>query len=91
MGSMVALKFKIMPASPNEDLNRIEKESEEIVVRYGGRVYGKERENIAFGLVAILLTVGWEEKQDSSILELEIRKIKGVQSAEIIDIRRGIG
>ncbi len=90
MGS-AAVKVKLMPDSPSADLEEIESRVEEIVVRENGKIAKIEREPIAFGLNAILITFAWQEDADRDALEEELRKIPHVNSADIVDFRRAFG
>ena len=86
-----AVKIKIMPDSPSANLEQIEKVAEHLIVKENGRIAKVEREPIAFGLNAILITFAWTEDADRDKLEEELRKIQHVNSAEIIDFRRAFG
>lgn len=79
----VVMKVKVMPESPETDLESIEKE-----IREKAEVHKIEEQPIAFGLKAIIATVVWPEDESPDILEDEIMKIEGVNSVEIIDVRR---
>ena len=52
----VAAKIKVMPESPDVDLDALEARLEDSLPE-GARVNGFEREEVAFGLVAVLPTV----------------------------------
>ncbi len=86
-----AVKIKIMPDSPSANLEQIEKAAEHLIVKENGKIAKVEREPIAFGLNAILITFAWTEDADRDKLEEELRKIQHVNSAEIIDFRRAFG
>jgi len=85
--------LKIMPQSPSVDLEKIAEEAEKKIIAYAGDGdRKKEIEPIAFGLKALKLIFVMDEKKGSpEPLENEISKIKGVQSVEVIDVRRAIG
>lgn len=84
------VKIKIMPESPNANLDRIEKEAEKLILKNTKQIK-KEREPIAFGLVAVNISFTWDESASTDELLEKIRKIKEVNSAEIVDFRRAIG
>ena len=90
MGS-AAVKIKIMPDSPDADLDEIEKNAEEIIIKSGGKISRKEQEAIAFGLKAVIITFAWQEDAEREVLEEKLSKIPHVNSAEIIDFRRAFG
>jgi elongation factor 1-beta len=52
----VAAKIKIMPNSPEVDLDELQDELEATLPQ-GARIRGFERDDVAFGLVALLPTV----------------------------------
>ena len=88
---MGLIKVKIMPTSPNADLDAIEKKAEEIVTQGEGGNIKMEREPIAFGLNAIIVFFSREETLETDELLDKIREIEEVNSAEIIDFRRALG
>ena len=85
------LKIKIMPESPDSDLKKIESEAKKIIEKEKGNNLRIEIEPIAFGLNAVILTFTREETLDSDEIVEKLRKIKHVNSAEVIDFRRAIG
>ena len=52
----VAAKIKVMPNSPEVDLDALQDELEAVLPQ-GARIRGFERDDVAFGLVALLPTV----------------------------------
>ena len=91
--AMAVVTIKIMPESPDEDLSRIEEEAKQAIAAFAGA--GETRtaiEPIAFGLKAVKITFVMDEKQGSpDVLEASIVEIPGVNSFEVIDVRRAIG
>jgi translation elongation factor aEF-1 beta len=88
---LAILKIKIMPESPDSDLNKIEKKAKEIIEKESGSNLRLEREPIAFGLVAVNALFTREETLDSDELVEKLKNIPEVNSAEIVDFRRAIG
>ncbi|MFA5992418.1 MAG: elongation factor 1-beta [Candidatus Pacearchaeota archaeon] len=88
---IAGVKIKIMPDSPDADLTAIESKAEEKITKEGGKNLKIEREPIAFGLNAIIITFAWQEDADRDQLEKELSNIDNVNSAEIIDFRRAFG
>jgi elongation factor 1-beta len=84
------IQIKIMPESPSADLDKIEEKAEHLILK-GTKQIKKEREPIAFGLVAVKITFTWPEEESTDYLLEDIRAIPEVNSAEIIDFRRAIG
>ncbi len=87
------ITVKIMPESPEVDLAKIEEEAKKIITDFAGKGETKtEIEPIAFGLKALnIIFVMDESKGSPDPVTEDIAKIKGVNSAEIIDVRRAIG
>ncbi|MFA6073455.1 MAG: elongation factor 1-beta [Candidatus Woesearchaeota archaeon] len=85
--------FKIMPESPDVDLVKVEHEALKEIELHAGKGDTKvEIEPIAFGLKAIKIIFIVDEKLGSpDDLALKIEKIEGVNSVEVIDVRRAIG
>jgi elongation factor 1-beta len=85
--------LKIMPESPDIDLNKISPQIEDKINAFAGEGdRKKEIEPIAFGLNALkIIFVMDEAKGSPESLEKEISEIEGVQSVEVIDVRRAIG
>jgi elongation factor 1-beta len=91
--AQVVVTIKIMPESPDVDLNKIEAEAKEKIQAFSDSQEMKiEQEPIAFGLKAINLTfVMDEDKGSTDPLEEQLKAIEGVNSVETIDVRRAIG
>ncbi len=87
-----ALKLKIMPESPESNLESIKLKAKELAVNHNKvLVHSIEEEEIAFGLKAIIITLVWPEELEQSIIEEEFSKIPEVNSVEVIDFRRVVG
>jgi elongation factor 1-beta len=84
---------KIMPESPEMDLNKIEELAKEKIEAFAGKGETKtEIEPIAFGLRALKIIFVMDEKIGSpDPVAEEISRMEGVNSAEISDVRRAIG
>jgi len=89
--SIVAVKIKIMPSSPETNLQDIEAGIREILERNSVKNPQFDVEPIAFGLKAIIVMFGWPEEKELDTLESQLQKIQNVSSVQIIDIRRAIG
>jgi elongation factor 1-beta len=88
---IAAIKIKIMPKSPKVNLDEIEKKAIEIIKGDGSESVRSEREEIAFGLTAIIILFSWDEQKDTEELLNKIRKIPKTNSVEVIDFRRAFG
>jgi len=86
-----AVKIKIMPESPDSNLNEIQAKAQEIINKNKAMNLSFETQPIAFGLNAIIATFAWDEDISTNDLEEQLRTISHVNSAEIIDFRRSFG
>ncbi|HLC96809.1 MAG TPA: elongation factor 1-beta [Candidatus Nanoarchaeia archaeon] len=84
---------KIMPTSPDVDLKGLETAAKEKIAAFAGEGDTRtEIEPIAFGLKALKIIFVMDEDQGSpDPVAEEISRIKGVNSAEISDVRRAVG
>lgn len=89
--AFAALKIKVMPESPEEDLKKIENSISEIVESLDAKIHAVEIEDVAFGLKALIITIAWPEMQDQELLEEKVAQVSGVNSVQVIDFRRAIG
>lgn len=92
MGTAIAT-LRIMPESPDTDLSTIESQALKFISEFSDdRQKKTEILPIAFGLKSVNITFLMDEKKgDTEPLEKKISSIDGVQSVELIDIRRIIG
>lgn len=86
-----AVQMKIMPNSPEANLQEIEKKAEEIINSMHKTQVKIEEEPIAFGLKAIILSFAWNDEIDTEKLEAALQKIENVSSVETLDIRKAFG
>lgn len=89
----VVVTLKIMPKSPEVDLGNIETEAKTKILDFSQTKEIKtEQEPIAFGLKALkIIFVMDEDKGSTDSLEEQIKAISGVNSVDIVDVRRAIG
>jgi elongation factor 1-beta len=87
------ITLKIMPESPDVDLDHVEAEAKKKIIAFAGEGEMRvEIEPIAFGLKAVkIMFVTDEKKGGTDSLEEAIGTIDGVNSVEVIDVRRAIG
>ena len=91
--AMAIATMKIMPESPDVDLEAVEQKAKEAIASFAGEGDTKvEVEPIAFGLKALRITFVMDESKGSpDALEEPITAIEGVNSFEIVDVRRAVG
>jgi elongation factor 1-beta len=89
----VIITLKIMPESPEIDLSKIEEDAKSKINAFAGEGDMKsEQEPVAFGLKALkILFVMDESKGSTEELEKQVAEIEGVNSVEVVDVRRAIG
>ncbi|MFH1365493.1 MAG: elongation factor 1-beta [archaeon] len=90
MGTAV-IKIKIMPSSVDENLEAIKNQAEKTIAKGRGTNCKFEEENIAFGLKAIIVSFALDEDFELESIERVLEKIEGVNSVQVIDMRRAFG
>jgi elongation factor 1-beta len=85
--------MKIMPESPEINLDELEKKVREKILDFAGEGDMKVTvEPVAFGLKSLtIIFVMDEAKGSTEPLEKEVESIEGVSSQEITDVRRAVG
>jgi len=89
--SIVAVIVKIMPESPDTDLDKIKGEAEAKLKEDGAQNISFEVKDVAFGLKALMIKFAWPEEKDTSTFEDKLAGIEGVSSAVTDDYRRAFG
>ena len=88
----VVITLKIMPESPETDLESLKKKAKDNLKEQGADVGREEFEPVAFGLKAIkLIFVRDEARGGTDEIENELSQLEGVNSVEVVDVRRAIG
>ncbi len=89
----VVITLKIMPEDPSTDLVMVENSVKKEIIGFAGNTEIRAaHEPIAFGIVALKITfVSDEAKGDTEQLEKKISAIEGVNSVDVIDVRRAVG
>ena len=91
--AMAVVTMKIMPESPDVDLAAIETAAKSAIVSFAGEGEVRvETVPIAFGLKSLNITFVMDEAKGSpDALEEPVLAIPGVQSFEVVDVRRAVG
>ena len=89
--AIAAIIVKIMPDSPEANLESIKKSAKSLLEAEGAMNISFEEREIAFGLKAVMMKMAWPEEKDTSIVEDNLAKIEHVSSATIEDYRRAFG
>ena len=85
------IKIKLMPASPETNLEEIKNKAYLVIEENKGKNTMFTEEPIAFGLKAVIASFNIEEEDPLEPIEESLRKIESVNSAEVIDMRRAFG
>ena len=88
MSGIAGVKIKIMPVSPEVDLEKITSKIKSLVEEEGGKNREYIEEPIAFGLKAIIVFFEWPEEKELEKIEEKIKTIKNVNSVQVIDMRK---
>ncbi|KTG08647.1 elongation factor 1-beta [Haloprofundus marisrubri] len=84
----VAAKMKVMPQSPEIDLDELQERLEESLPE-GGKINGFERDEVAFGLVALLPTVIVpDDAGGTEAIEEAFTNVDGVESVAVENVGR---
>ena len=90
--AQVIVSLKIMPKSPEINLESIEAKAKEIIVSKVGEGEMKvEIMPVAFGLNTLNIIFVMNEDNKLEPIEDSIKEIRGVNSVEVIDVRRASG
>jgi len=88
---IVLIKIKLMPLSPETNLEEIKEKAESIIKGNKGESCQFEEQPIAFGLKAVIVGFALEEKYELEPIEEKLKKIENVNSVEVTDMRRAFG
>lgn len=84
----VAANMKVMPESPDVDLDGLQ-ERLEASLPEGAQINGFERDDVAFGLVALLPTViVADDAGGTEVVEEAFAAVDGVESVSVEDVGR---
>ncbi|WP_254534689.1 elongation factor 1-beta [Halomarina litorea] len=84
----VAAKLKVMPQSPDVDLDALQERLEDSLPE-GAKINGFERDDVAFGLVALLPTVIVpDDAGGTEAVEEAFEGVEGVESVKVENVGR---
>ncbi|HTY43847.1 MAG TPA: elongation factor 1-beta [Patescibacteria group bacterium] len=84
----IGVKIKVMPESPEVDMEKLKENVKALVQKKGGRNREYMIEPVAFGLMSLTAFFEWPEEKAMEELEDSIKKIKNVSSTQVLDMRR---
>ncbi|MFB6083092.1 MAG: elongation factor 1-beta [Halorientalis sp.] len=86
--SKVAAKIKVMPQSPDVDLDALQERLEQSLPE-GAKINGFERDDVAFGLVALFPTVVVpDDSGGTDAVEEAFGAVEGVESVDVDSVGR---
>lgn len=85
---ITGIKIKIMPMSPEIDLEEIKNKVKSLVEKNEGINREYIEEPVAFGLKAIIAFFEYPEEKSPDEIEEQIKKIENINSTQIIDMRK---
>jgi len=84
--------LKIMPDSPETNLNSLREEIKGIVEKYGGELLDKDEiVPVAFGLKALKVIFYIDESKGSEEISEAVNNLEEISSCEVVDMRRAVG
>lgn len=84
----VAAQVKVMPTGPDVDLDGLQ-ERLEAALPDGAKIRGVDRDDVAFGLVALLPTVVVpDDAGGTEAVEEAFRRVEGVESVAVESVGR---
>jgi elongation factor 1-beta len=84
----VAAEIKVMPESPEVDLDGLQDRLEQVLPE-GAKINGFNRDDVAFGLVALLPTVVVpDEAGGTDAVEEAFTEVEGVESVSVENVGR---
>jgi len=91
MAGIVAVIVRVMPSSPEVNLEEIKSNASNVLETEGAQNISFEEQKVAFGLNAILIKMAWPEEKSTDIIENKLAEIENVSSVKIEDYRRAFG
>jgi elongation factor 1-beta len=88
MAGINGAKYKLMPTSPEADLDAIQEDAKKMVEEFGGTNKEYSIEPIAFGLKAVIVFFSYPDDKSTEALEDKFSEIENVNSAKLIDMRK---
>ena len=84
----VAAEIKVMPQSPDVDLDELQERLEQVLPE-GAKINGFKRDDVAFGLVALLPTVIVpDDAGGTEAVEEAFSDVEGVESVSVENVGR---
>ena len=84
----IIVTMKVLPDSPERDLNELKKKVENVIEENGGKLYKESIEPIAFGINAMVFIYIIDESKGTEEIENKVKEIEGTGDINISDMTR---
>lgn len=81
-------KYKLMPTSPDVNLDSIQETAKKIVTEFGGTNKEYAIEPVAFGIKAVIVFFFYPDDKNAEEVEKKLAEIENVASVQLIDMRK---
>jgi translation elongation factor aEF-1 beta len=88
MAGINGAKYKLMPTSPDVNLENIQENAKKIVNEFGGTNKEYTIEPVAFGLKAVIVFFFYPDDKNAEEIEKKLTEIENVASVQLIDMRK---
>ena len=90
--AQIIVTLKIMPESPDVELESLVAPVTEAISAEGGSVSAHEQEPIGFGIKALLITFSRDEGLGNlDGIEERVNALAGIENCESVNVRRALG
>ncbi|VVB80076.1 Elongation factor 1-beta [uncultured archaeon] len=90
MVGTVLIKTKVMPESPEINLEELKEKISKVITGNQGKNPRYEEEEVAFGLKALITYFTLKEDLPLEPIENAISEVEGVSSMQMLDMRRAV-
>jgi len=91
MVAVVSIIVKLMPESPEANLDSIKKSAQSLMEQEGAKNISFEEKPVAFGLKSIHMKFAIDESKGTDVVEAKLSSISNLSSVTIEDYRRAFG
>ena len=89
--AMMIIEYKIMPESPETDLDALKGKASKVIEEVGGFINEVKEIPLGFGLKSLNVRLSIDESKGTELLEEKLKSISDVQNVEIVSLSRALG
>jgi len=89
--AMMIIEYKIMPESPEVNLEVLKEEANKFIGEVGGFIKEVKEVPLGFGLKSLNIRLSIDENKGTELLEEKLKSISNVQNVEIVSLSRALG